>query len=71
MIQRLGTSYMSFRANQIDSVRSDYNSLLAENNQIAQNQLNKVSDSTSANNTQIPMHGSVQESKGNKLNIIA
>ena len=61
MIQRLSSSNISFEANEVNSAREGYDSLMIKNSQTAQKQ-NKVI----ANLMPIPMQGT-----GQKLDIIA
>ena len=71
MIQRLGASSLSFRANEIPSGRSSYSSQIDKNTKIAQMQNDKSSSASQVNNTQIPMQGKTQEFEGKKLDVVA
>ena len=67
MIQRLGASSLSFRANELTSARDAYNAQVEKNSKMAQKQ-NDIISNTSANNAsrQIAMQG-----QGQKLDVIA
>ena len=72
MIQRLGVSGLSFKANELPSARSAYSLQLDKNQKTAQMQTDNTPNMVkSVNNTQIPMHGQVANNQGKKLNIIA
>jgi len=66
MIQRLGASSLSFRANEMVSARDAYSAQIDKNLQTAQKQNGMISSMTSQLNNPIPMHG-----QGQKLDIIA
>ena len=66
MIQRLGASSLSFRANELTSARDAYSAQIDKNLQTAQKQNGIISSMTSQLNNPIPMHG-----QGQKLDIIA
>ena len=68
MIQRLGTSFLNFKANEITPAREDYSAKVDSNVKIVQNQNDIVSKVVpNVANSQIAMQGS----NGQKLNIIA
>ena len=74
MIQRLGASSLSFKANEIASGRSAYSFQIDKNTKTAQMQNDKTSGmgaATPVNNTQIPMQGLIQDKKDRKLDVIA
>ena len=66
MIQRLGASSLSFRANELTSARDAYSAQLEKNLLTAQKQNGIISSMTSQLNNPIPMHG-----QGQKLDVIA
>lgn len=68
MISRLSQTSLSFKANESKSPRDVYDSKMAQNSQIAQNQNHIVQNLPTAknNNNQVPMQGS-----GQKLDVIA
>ena len=66
MIQRLGASSLSFRANELTSARDAYSAQIDKNLQTAQKQNGIVASMTAQLNNPIPMHG-----QGQKLDIIA
>ena len=66
MIQRLGSSSLNFKANEIVSARDAYNDKMNSNVQIAQKQNDIVSNvAMNSTNNQIAMQG-----KGQKLDVI-
>ena len=67
MIQRLGTSTMSFKANELSSARDAYKAKLDKNVQTAQKQNDIASNNVSSlGNAQITTQGQAQ-----KLDVIA
>ena len=67
MIPRLSASSLSFRANEVSSVRDAFTAKLDENHKTAQGQNGMVTSTANCQmNNQIPMQGS-----GQKLDIIA
>ncbi len=66
MISRLSQTSLSFKANESKNPRDAYDSKLAQNSQIAQNQNHIVQNLPTAKNNQVPMQGS-----GQKLDVIA
>ena len=72
MIQRLGASSLSFKANELPSGRSAYSLQLDKNTQTAQMQNDKTSSAAQAvNNTQIAIQGQTQNQQAQKLDVIA
>ncbi len=67
MISRLSHASLSFKANEpAISPREAYDSKLAQNSQIAQNQNRIIQNLPATKNNQVPMQGS-----GQKLDVIA
>ncbi|MBQ8476308.1 hypothetical protein IJ531_04520 [bacterium] len=72
MIQRLGASSLSFKANELPSGRSAYSLQIDKNTKTAQMQNDKISSMpVSVNNTQIAMQGQTQNTQAQKLDVIA
>ena len=68
MIQRLGSSSLSFKANELTSVRDEYSNQVALNFKIAQKQNDVVlNNAINPMNTQIMMQGNNTQ----KLDVVA
>ena len=68
MIQRLGSSSLSFKANELTSVRDEYSNQVASNFKIAQKQNDVVlNNAMNPMNTQIMMQGNNTQ----KLDVVA